>query len=155
MSAADLARWTAEGKPLLILNVGSSKLHRKGHIPKAIWVTRGYLERAKAHYPNAQTIVITADSDVHACFAAKDAAGLWPETLVLFLQGGNSAWQRSEFTLEEGMPTALCPEDDIWYKPYTDINAKPEAMKGYFDWEFGLVERIRQDGDVQFSLGLG
>ena len=57
--------------------------------------------------------------------------------------------------LEEGMPAALCAEDDVWYKPYTDINARPEAMQGYFDWEFGLVERIKKDGDVRFTLGGG
>jgi len=50
------------------------------------------------------------------------------------------------------LPTALCAEDDVWYKPYTDINVKPEAVQGYFDWEFGLVERIKKDGDVRFDL---
>ena len=50
------------------------------------------------------------------------------------------------------MPAALCAEDDVWYKPYTDIHAKPEAMQSYFDWEFGLVERIMEDGDAHFAL---
>lgn len=154
ISAAELEKWIAASHPPLLLNVGSSKIHRKGHIPGAVWVTRGYLERAKAGYPDAKTVVVTADSDAHACFAAEDAATLWPDAVVLRLKGGNSTWQTSGLSLEEGMPTALCAEDDVWYKPYTDINAKPEAMKGYFDWEFGLVERIRKDGDVRFDLVL-
>jgi len=152
ISAAELEKRIAASHPPLLLNVGSSKIHRKGHIPGAVWVTRGYLERAKASYPDAKTVVVTADSDAHACFAAEDAAALWPDAVVFSLKGGNPAWQTSGFSPEEGMPTALCAEDDVWYKPYTDINAKPEAMKGYFDWEFGLVERIKKDGDVNFTL---
>ena len=50
------------------------------------------------------------------------------------------------------LPTALCAEDDVWYKPYTDLNVKKEAVQGYFDWEFSLVERIKKDGDVRFDL---
>jgi hypothetical protein len=65
---------------------------------------------------------------------------------------GGSTTPGAEFPLEQGMPKSLCAEDDVWYKPYTDVNAEPEAMKGYFDWEFGLMERIRKDGDVEFSL---
>ncbi len=152
IKAPALADRLAATPPPLLLNVGVSKTHRKGHIPGAVWVARGYLERAKAAYPEAKDIVITADSDAHARFAAEDAAKLWPGAAVSALEGGTPAWQAAEFSLEEGMPVALCAEDDVWYKPYTDINAKPEAMKGYFDWEFGLVERIKNDGDVEFNL---
>lgn len=30
------------------------------------------------------------------------------------------------------------------------MNAKPEAMQGYFRWKFGLVEQIMVDSDVRF-----
>lgn len=139
-------------KPPLVINVGVSRTHRKGHIPGAVWVTRGYLERAKAAYPEARDIVITSDSDIHARFAAADAAALWPKAVVRTLAGGTPAWVAVELPMEPDMPVALCAEDDVWYKPYTDVNAKPEAMKGYFDWEFGLVERIKNDGDAHFAL---
>ncbi len=139
-------------KPPLVINVGVSRTHRKGHIPGAVWVTRGYLERAKTAYPEARDIVITSDSDIHAKFAAADAAVLWPEAVVRALAGGTPAWVGVELPMEPDMPVALCAEDDVWYKPYTDVNAKPEAMKGYFDWEFGLVERIKTDGDAHFAL---
>jgi 3-mercaptopyruvate sulfurtransferase SseA len=132
--------------------VGVSSTHRGGHIPGAIWVARSYLERARRAYPDAGEIVVTSDSDVHARLGAADAAELWPKASVAALSGGTPAWIDAELPLEQGMPAALCAEDDVWYKPYTDVNAKPEAMKGYFDWEFGLVERIRKDGDVRFSL---
>jgi len=153
ITAAKLKEQLATGRPPLLVNVGLSKTHRKGHIPGAVWVARGYLERAKAVYSDAKNVILTADSDIHARFAAEDAAILWPKAAVWALRGGNPSWPATGASLEEGMPTALCAEDDVWYKPYTDTNAKPEAMKGYFDWEFGLVERIKKDGDVRFSLG--
>ncbi len=138
--------------PPLVINVGISKIHRAGHIPGAAWVTRGYLDRARAARPDAREIVITSDSGEHVLFAAADAADLWPGALVLALRGGTPAWTAAGLPLHDGMQTAFCAEDDVWYKPYPDVNARPEAMKGYFDWEFGLVERIKKDGDAHFAL---
>lgn len=152
IAAPDLQKKLAAGQAPLVINVGASNLHRAGHVPGAVWVPRGYLERARAAYPDVREFVITADSEAHARFAADDAANLWPGAAIAALAGGNPAWKAAEQTLEKGMPIALSAEDDIWYKPYTDINAKPEAMQGYFDWEFGLVERIKNDGDVEFKL---
>ena len=151
ISAVTLAKRLSGNEPPLLINVGVSKIHRKGHIPGAVWVTRGYMERAKAAYPDAKSVIVTADSDAHVHFATQDAIKLWPDASVLALQGGNPAWAAG-LSLEEGMPTALCAEDDVWYKPYTDLNVKKEAVQGYFDWEFGLVERIKKDGDVRFAL---
>lgn len=138
--------------PPLVINTGVSKIHRKGHVPGAVWVARAYLGRALAAYPEARDIVICSDSDEHALLSAQDATRLWTGSEVRVLQGGTAVWAAQEFPMEEGMPTALCAEDDVWYKPYTDSKAEPEAMQGYFDWEFGLVERIWEDGDVRFTL---
>ncbi len=152
VSAQELQSLMAGPNPPLVLNVGISRVHRQGHLPGAAWVTRSYLERAASAYPRAADVVVTADSDALADFAAQDAARLWPQARVRRLLGGNPSWTVAGMAVEKDMPIALCAEDDIWYKPYTDINAKPEAMKGYFDWEFGLVERILKDGDAHFSL---
>ena len=138
--------------PPLVINVGVSRTHRAGHVPGAVWVTRGYLERAQAAFPHARDIVLASDSEAHACFAAPEAAALWPQASVRVLAGGTPAWAAAGLALEKDMPTALCPEDDVWYKPYTDVKAKPEDMQGYFNWEFGLVDRIKRDGSVRFAL---
>lgn len=152
VKALELRDMASGSNPPLIINVGVSKTHRAGHVPGAVWVARGYLERAQAAYPDAAAVVITSDTEAHARFAAADAAKLWAGARVSALAGGTPAWRAAELELQDGMQTALCAEDDVWYKPYTDINAKPEAMKGYFDWEFGLVERIKKDGDAHFAL---
>lgn len=148
---ADLHARLSKERPPLVINVGVSKTHRAGHIPGAVWVPRGYLERA-GELAAAGSVVITSDTDAHARLAAEDARRLWPHIPVLALAGGTPAWAALELPLETGMPTALSAEDDVWYKPYTDINAKPEDMQGYFDWEFGLVKKINKDGDVRFRL---
>jgi rhodanese-related sulfurtransferase len=136
----------------LVINTGNSKEHRKGHIPGAAWVCRGYLPRVEAVAVGRNPVVITSDSEYHASLAAEDAGKLWAEADVRCLAGGTPAWSASGRPMEAGMPWALCAEDDVWYRPYQDPEASPEAMRGYFDWEFGLVERIRKDGDIVFSL---
>jgi rhodanese-related sulfurtransferase len=152
IAALDLKTVLASPKPPLVIDVGVSRNHRKAHIPGAVWVTRGYLERAAQAYPAPALVVVTSDSEAHARFAAADAARLWPEADVRALAGGTPAWLAAAQPTAADMPAALCAEDDVWYKPYTDVNAKPEDMKGYFDWEFGLVERIMKDGDAHFNL---
>ncbi|WP_300163665.1 rhodanese-like domain-containing protein [Solidesulfovibrio sp.] len=138
--------------PPLVLDIGVSRDHRKGHVPGAVWVTRGYLERAREAHPAATDIVVASGSEAQARCAAAEAAVLWPGARVRCLAGGTPAWIAAELPVETDMPAPLCAEDDVWYKPYTDVNARPEAMKGYFDWEFGLVERILKDGSVRFKL---
>jgi len=152
ISVTELEKHLAGSSPPLLLNVGVSKIHRNGHIPGALWVVRAYLERVRAAYPDTKSIVVTADNEPQTRLATEDAAKLWPSADTLALKGGNPAWRAAGFHLEEGMPKAFCAEDDVWYKPYTDIDANPEAIRAYFDWEFGLVERIKKDGAVRFAL---
>ena len=152
LSPAVLAGMRAGAAPPFLINVGMSDRHRKGHVPGAVWAPRGYLERAAEKYPSPPSVALTADTGPHALLAAHDAMFLWPGTEVFVLDGGTPAWAEAGLDLESGMPEAVSPEDDIWYKPYTDVNASPDAMRGYFDWEFGLVDKILEDGCVSFRL---
>ena len=113
----------------------------------------GPICRGCAHSaPQSKQIILTAEQSAHAALAAQDARDLWPDAAVSFIQGGTPAWEKAGLPLETGMPCALCPEDDIWYRPYTDLNASKEAMQGYFDWESGLVDKINADGCVNFRV---
>lgn len=137
---------------LLLLDVGPSNLHRERHIPGAKWLTRAHLPNLGESLPRPRRVVLTAELEAHARFAAHDAARIWPEVSVAALRGGTPAWLGAGLPTESGMPCALCAVDDVWYRPYTDIHASPEAMRGYFDWEFGLVEQINADGCVCFHV---
>lgn len=151
MSAEELARTPGPEFPLVI-NVGYSDRHRQGHVPGAVWGSRCWLERAQARYPDAEDIVITADCEAHARLAAGDARELWPRAGVRFLAGGNEAWRRKDLPLEEGMPSAFCAEDDIWYLAYKDPGATAEVMEEFFDWKLKLAGQVEKDGTFAFRL---
>lgn len=152
LAPAEVARLRAETPEPLLLNVGASDQHRRRHIPGALWCARAYLPEAHSRLPHAERIVLTAEDSAHAALAAADARALWPGARVDFLAGGTPAWESAGLPVETGMPRALCPEEDVWYRPYTDLNASREAMRGYFDWESGLVEKIRADGCAAFDV---
>jgi rhodanese-related sulfurtransferase len=152
ISATDLAAALKEVLPPLVVNVGSSNLHREGHIPGAAWVTRGRLEFAWRARPGSSSVVVVSDAEDHARFAAAEARRLWPQASVFVFGGGAPAWTRAGFSPERGMPWALCSEDDLWYRPYQDPAASSEAARGYFDWESGLVDHIIRDGSVRFRV---
>lgn len=152
VSAEEAARQMESRAGILCINVGASNLHRARHICGAKWVARAYLPRVRPLYPQAGRIILTAEQSAHAALAAQDARALWPDAAVSFIQGGTPAWERAGLPLETGMPCALCAEDDIWYRPYTDVNASKEAMQDYFDWESGLVDKIKADGCVNFNV---
>lgn len=151
IDAKAVAELKGSGSDILILDIGSSKLHRERHIPGAKWIMRSYMPRAFEKFPHCKNVIITSDSGEHAALGAEDARKLWKDARVYFLNGGTEAYKSCGYTMESGMQCPLCPEDDIWYRPYTDINASPEAMKGYFDWEAGLVSKIREDNCVSFT----
>ena len=141
----------AARKEALILDTGTSTLHKQRHIPGALWCVRAKLDQASALVAEAPYIVVTSEAEYEAALAAEDARTLWPDKEILVLQGGTPQWVNAGLPTEDGI-NALCPVEDVWYRPYTDVNATPEAMKGYFDWEFGLVECIERDGCAQFHV---
>lgn len=152
ISVAEAARQLESQSGILCINVGASNRHRVRHIPGAKWVARAYLPRVRSLSPQIRHIILTAEESAHAELAAQDAHNLWPDAAVSFIRGGTPAWEKAGLPLEAGMPCALCAEDDIWYRPYTDLNASKEAMQGYFDWESGLVDKINADGCVNFNV---
>ena len=135
----------------VIIDTGTSTLHKQGHIPGAIWCVRAKLNLATERVANAPLIVFTSDTEYEAALAAEDAKELWPEKSIFVLQGGNPLWRKAGLPTDQGI-NALCPVEDVWYRPYTDVNASPEAMRGYFDWEFGLVDCIERDGCANFHV---
>lgn len=86
--------------------------------------------------------------------AAADAKKLWSDANVFYLDGNTALWSAAGFSLEEGMPVALCAEDDTWYLPYKGPNASKEVMEDFFDWKHSLAEQIR-DGSYAYKLPKG
>ena len=134
-----------------VIDTGTSTLHKQRHIPGAFWCVRSRLASASDRIKEASLIVFTSETEYEAALSAEDARQLWPNKEIAILKGGTPQWIDAGLPTEEGID-ALCPVDDVWYRPYTDVNASPEAMRGYFDWEFGLVERIERDGCAKFRV---
>jgi rhodanese-related sulfurtransferase len=137
---------------VLLIDVGCSDTYKVGHIPGSLWVPRSRISLAKEYNASPTSVVIVADSVLLAQNTLADAVEVWPSANVVMLSGGFSAWAESGFPIDSGMNNALCVADDVWYKPYEDIEADPAIMQAYFDWEYELVTKINRDGDAHFRV---
>ncbi|MBO4316901.1 MAG: hypothetical protein J5855_01295, partial [Mailhella sp.] len=149
--AETVARCLGADDDVLILDVSRSAEHKRFHVPRAKWIMRPWLALLDPAEAEGRLVVMTAHDPVQAWLARVEAEKLLKGARVVHLGVSVEEW-KAKFPIETGMGEALCPVIDAWYRPYTDIHASREAMEGYFDWEAGLVEKIRKDGCVTFSL---
>ncbi|WP_394787196.1 rhodanese-like domain-containing protein, partial [Rhodoferax sp.] len=123
----------------------------KRHIPGAWYLSRSDLAQAVAHIPAAHRYVLTCGSSLLACYAVADLAHL-TGAQVFVLQGGTAAWIAAGLPLEEGETRLASPRTDRYRRPYEGTDSPREAMQGYLDWEFGLVEQLGRDGTHGFKV---
>lgn len=135
----------------VIVTVDSSAEYVKGHIPGSYWALRVDLARAIHALPAADRFVLTCGTGVLARFAAADLSRL-TTTPVAVLEGGTAAWVAGGFPIEAGGDHLLSPRTDRYRRPYVGTDATRDAMQGYLDWEFGLVEQLRRDGTHRFRV---
>jgi hypothetical protein len=69
---------------------------------------------------------------------------------VLALEGGTQSWRDAGLALEKGPTHLISPPLDRYKRPYEGTDNAREAMQGYLDWEFGLVEQLGRDGTHHF-----
>jgi len=139
---------------ILLIDVGCSKTYKADHIPGSLWVPRSRISLAKEHNGFPASVVIISENLRRTENTLSDARELWAGANVVRLSGGSRAWIEAGFPTESGMNGALCEADDVWYKPYEDTEADPAAMQAYFDWEYGLVDKVNRDGDAHFQVVL-
>jgi rhodanese-related sulfurtransferase len=112
------------------------------------------------HYPGGQLvqeidmaapvrgarIVLTDSLSIRAEMTASWLAQMGWETYVL--DGGYDG------ALEVGPPVVLPKPDPAhrYRRPYEGIDASPEKMQAYLDWEYGLVEQLKRDGTHEFFV---
>ncbi|MDA0786348.1 MAG: rhodanese-like domain-containing protein [Proteobacteria bacterium] len=136
-----------------VLDLGESRVFRKGHIPGAKWAIRSRIANTGPALPDSGTLVLTSDDGRLAALAVEEARAL-TKAEVVALSGGTNAW------IAAGRPTDADPaypadEDciDVYLRAYdrnTDIEAR---MQEYIDWEVALIDQIAADEDVQFKMG--
>lgn len=156
ISVATLQGWLAEGSDTVVIDFTPSANYVKRHIPGAWWALRSQLAQGLAHIrrqqPGAQRLVLTCGSSALAAYAVAETARLSPGLSVSLLDGGTQAWIEAGLPLESGETRLAAPRIDRYRRPYEGTDAPREAMQGYLDWEFGLVEQLGRDGTHGFKV---
>jgi predicted metal-dependent enzyme (double-stranded beta helix superfamily)/rhodanese-related sulfurtransferase len=145
-----LAAWQAEGDTVL-LDFTTSANYVKRHIPGAYWALRAQLPQALEKLPVASRYVVTCGSSLLARFVVDELRELTDKPVFL-LAGGTAAWIAADLPLEEGETRLAVPRSDRYRRPYEGTDNPREAMQGYLDWEFGLVEQLSRDGTHGFYV---
>jgi len=160
LTPAELAALLADPAPrTLVLDLGTSAQHVKGHIPGAWWVLRVDLPAALRALPAAERIVLTCANgalsphvaaDLEADLAAEHGGATAPAVAVL--AGGTAAWVAEGRPLATGEQHLASARTDRYRRPYEGTDAPREAMQAYLDWEFGLVAQLGRDGTHGFQV---
>ena len=150
ITPAQLAEWLAAGDTVLI-DLTASANYVKRHIPGAHWAIRAQLAQALEQLPVAPRYVLTCGSSQLARLAVGELQGLTGKPVFL-LEGGTANWIAQDRPLETGETHLAVPRSDRYRRPYEGTDNPREAMQGYLDWEFGLVEQLGRDGTHGFRV---
>ncbi|WP_173912908.1 rhodanese-like domain-containing protein [Acinetobacter sp. Marseille-Q1618] len=128
--------------------------YKKGHIPSAQWVLKADVPKLiqQSEFTNKDAIVVTCGSSLLAQYAVSEIkAHLKPEQKVYILKEGNAAWLQAGLPLSQELEL-LSEEIDRYKRPYEGTDNSNEAMQAYLDWEFGLVDQLKNDGTHGFFV---
>jgi len=130
LDGEDAGRWLAAGAPAQVLHVDTGASYRRGHLPGAVWLPRGWLEtRIGALAPSPdQRLLLTSTDGTQAAYAAATLRRRG-YLHVAWLKGGTRQWAAAGRTLEA---SALPPQEDELQPP---ARRGPQAMRDYLDWE--------------------
>ena len=145
-----LQQWLDAGDTVL-LDFTTSANYVQRHIPGAHWAIRAQLAQALEKLPVAERYVVTCGSSLLARFAAVDLQALTRKPVFL-LEGGTGRWIAEGRALEHGETRLAVPRSDRYRRPYEGTDNPREAMQGYLDWEYGLVEQLGRDGTHGFYV---
>ena len=152
-----LKAWLQESAPeqkTIVLDLARHAQYVQGHIPAAHYVLRSQFKSAAALLPTASRYVLTCPDGLMARFAFAESVQTFIElgrtASVCVLEGGTQAWREAGLTLEKGPAHLVSLPLDRYKRPYEGTDNAREAMQGYLDWEFGLVEQLGRDGTHHF-----
>ena len=123
---------------MLVLDVGTSLEFEKSHLPRARWISRGWIEvELPKRFPDRkQMIVITCTDGQQSIFAARTLVEIG-YTDVSILEGGVRAWAEAGLPTEKGLEGCLVRPNDVVLSP--SIRGTKEDMQQYLEWELKLV----------------
>ena len=133
----------------LVVDFADSRAFRAGHIAGAWWTIRSRIADALERLPKAASYVVTADDDRLALLAAVDMAA-HAAVPVRVLEGGTAAWRAAGRPLAKGHDNMAAEVEDLYILPIDRESGVEEAMQGYLDWEIALIDRLAEDGTLNF-----
>jgi len=144
----------APDQKTIVVDLARHAQYVQAHIPDAHYVLRSQFKNAAALLPTASRYVLTCPDGTMARFAFEEFVQTLIELgrtgSVCVLEGGTQAWREAELALEKGPAHLVSPPLDRYKRPYEGTDNAREAMQGYLDWEFGLVEQLGRDGTHHF-----
>ncbi|WP_084545074.1 rhodanese homology domain-containing protein [Derxia gummosa] len=149
ITPAILADWLAGDAGTRVIDFTTSANHVARHIPGAWWALRSQLAQALATIPAGTRYVLTCGSSALARHVVAEVKARVDQPVFL-LEGGNAAWFAAGLPAESGDARLASPRIDRYRRPYEGTDNPREAMQGYLDWEFGLVEQLGRDGTHGF-----
>lgn len=151
ITSDELASALSGPRAPLLLDLATSPIFRKAHIPRAIFVIPSDIATHDL-VRKAQDIVLTSPDGVSAHIAAarlRDAG-----ITVRILEGGTNAWKAAGHPTEAGLSkdNSLSDPIDVYKRPYEGTDNAKAAMQAYLDWEYGLVAQLERDGTHGFFI---
>ena len=134
---------TVEGKTrdpsVLLLDVGTSLDFETAHLPRAEWISRGWIDlRLPEIYPDRDQPIVMTCIDGHNSILAALTLGQLGYRDVVVLGGGVRAWSAAGFPTEQGVGGCLVEPNDVVLSP--SIRGTKEDMQRYLDWELTLTK---------------
>ena len=151
LSADDLAVELKTETPPLVLDLATSPVFRKGHIPEAFFILPADLVHNE-RVVTAGAIVLTSPDGHVAHLVAPHLQNI--NRNVRVLKGGTRAWEKTGRSLQAGLSDAeeLSAPVDVYKRPYEGTDNARVAMQAYLDWEFGLIAQLERDGTHGFNV---
>jgi rhodanese-related sulfurtransferase len=123
-------------KPPVVIFVDTSQDFARGHVPRAHWVPRGWLELRIAEVaPTRETpVAVTCLDGRSATLAGATLQELGYQNVAV-LDGGMVAWQKAGLPVEKGLAGVMAPPNDV-------VLSGPDRnfadMMNYLRWEEAL-----------------
>ena len=157
VTAVDVAKvkaWLADrNSHTVVLDFSTSAQYIQGHIHSAWWVLRTQLKESLTAAHKGHRYVLTCQNGSVSRFAVAEVqAAVKAGIEVVWLEGGNVAWLAAGGKLQTGDHQMAVERVDRYRRPYEGTNNPVEAMQGYLDWEFGLVDQLARDGTHHFKV---
>jgi rhodanese-related sulfurtransferase len=154
VNVAQVKAWLADrNSHTVVLDFSTSAQYIQGHIHSAWWVLRTQLKDSLTAAHKGHRYVLTCQNGSVSRFAVPEVqAAVKAGIEVVWLEGGNAAWLAAGGKLQTGDHQMAVERVDRYRRPYEGTNNPVEAMQGYLDWEFGLVDQLARDGTHHFKV---